>query len=98
MLLAISADMSSSFSSAWSAIMTVFYDVIDSLFGIYIGGVSLGVIWLSLNIMLTVIAVTITVVRNGVGNVSGSSVESYDDYKARRDRKAEYERRYNSEV
>ena len=68
MLLSISADLTSSFGSAWDSILTVFYDVISSIFSISIGGVSLGVIWLSLNIMLTVIAVTLTVVKNGASN------------------------------
>lgn len=77
MLLAISADMSSSFSSAWSFLMTWFEYVIDSLFGITIGGISLGVIWLAFNIMLSVIALTITVVRNGTGN----TVRTMDSYK-----------------
>jgi len=69
----ISAEVGSSFFSAFNVFLSQLGDVLNSLFHISIGGVSIGIIWISLSIMLTIIALTINVIRNGAENTAFTS-------------------------
>lgn len=73
MPLYISAEVGSSFFSAFNVFLSQLGDVLNSLFHISIGGVSIGIIWISLSIMLTIIALTINVIRNGASNTVATS-------------------------
>lgn len=69
----ISAEIGSSFFGAFNVFLSQLGGVLNSLFHISIGGVSIGIIWISLSVMLTIIALTINVIRNGASNTVGTS-------------------------
>lgn len=72
MTLYISREVGVTFFRGFNFFLSQLTDVVGSLFHISIGGVSIGIIWLSLSVMLTVIALTVKVVNSGAGNTAGT--------------------------